>query len=212
VFTIEVAEALVASVSDLIDKLHQKDEVNEMKVNSRARLLTFIANYKGLKLKWDTQVNMSFSAAVVAFEDLPAKQNPITRSLMASIKTEENEQLQNRAAQGLSRLISLNRHTPKGILVNEKIVKNVCVFLCSDPVSGDISKPITDGILTITYLKQSAEIKKKLKKSPSEATKKKNHKQIEELDMISGTVDDNLINFEEDEAHKKALLILHRGL
>jgi TATA-binding protein-associated factor len=214
VFTVEIAEALVASVSDLIDKLHQKDEndeVNEMKVNSQARLMTLIANYKGLKLKWDTQVNMSFSAAVVAFEDLPAKQNPITRSLMASIKTEENEQLQNRAAQGLSRLINLNRHTPKGIQVNEKIVKNVCVFLCSDPVSGDISKPITDGILTITYLKQSSEIKKKSKKSHSESTKKKNQKQIEELDMISGTVDDNLINVEEDEAHKKALLILHRG-
>jgi TATA-binding protein-associated factor len=201
IFTIPVADAFMSS----IPSLPENDALNM----SKGRFVTLISNYKGVQQKWDTQVQMAFASSVVSFGELPLKQNPITRSLMNAIKTEPNEQLQARAGNAVSGLIKINSATPKGRQVNEKIVKNVCVFLCSDAQSvGDIFSQERQGIKTLVKLKLEQEIKKPAKKS--EASKKKTQ-EIEDVDISALSAIDQASKLDADEAQKKAMSILHRG-
>lgn len=89
------------------------DEAKEAKRNREIGLMAAAAN-----------------AHVVLAGKLPAKLNPIIRSLMDSIKEEEVVDLQKRAAFSLSNLIgTLLEH--RGAVAN-KIIKNLCTFLCVD--------------------------------------------------------------------------------
>lgn len=197
IFTIAVADALYKSIPENIS--------DESITVSKSRLSLLISNYKASQMKWDTQVQMCFSCAIVASGTLPAKQNPITRSLMNAIKSEENEQLQDRAARGLSSLIKINTTTEKGLISNEKIIKNLCVFLCKGPqFVGDVNTRLTGGILTIIHLKEASE-SKKIK------NQKKKSKQLDDLDISASSAIDEAAKHDEAEALKKSLSVLHRG-
>lgn len=72
----------------------------------------------------------SLARAVVAFRAMPDKLNPVIKPLMDSIKTEENEQMQTCSANTLARLLDLcHKRDP---CPNNKILKNICIFLCAD--------------------------------------------------------------------------------
>ena len=72
-----------------------------------------------------------YAAAVLALNGIPKKLNPIIRSLMDSVKQEESGILQQRSAIAVAHLIKeLNIAGKKGAA--DKIVKNLCAFLCVD--------------------------------------------------------------------------------
>ncbi|CAH2353064.1 TATA-binding protein-associated factor Mot1p [[Candida] railenensis] len=78
-----------------------------------------------------TSILAVYAACILELEGVPKKLNPIIRSLMESIKQEESEILQLRSAQAVANLIKeLNGASKKGAA--DKIVKNLCAFLCVD--------------------------------------------------------------------------------
>ena len=98
----------------------------------------------------------ALARAVVAFQVLTDKLNPVIKPLMDSIKLEENEQIQLSSAGTLSRLLELcQSRTP---CPNQKILKNVCTSLCADvEVTPKIVDGELDGILTLVQQQRAAE-------------------------------------------------------
>ncbi|KAI9316037.1 hypothetical protein BX666DRAFT_283572 [Dichotomocladium elegans] len=96
------------------------------------RVVASIGYYEELKQKMEIHVYASTAGAVVELGELPTKLNPIIRSVMNSIKFEENADLQQRSARTLADLIALCVRATGRINPADKIVKNLCTFLCSD--------------------------------------------------------------------------------
>ncbi|GMF55416.1 unnamed protein product [[Candida] boidinii] len=73
----------------------------------------------------------SYASASIKLAGLPVKLNPIIRSLMDSIKSEESYLLQERTSHSIVSLIKqLNQNGKKG--ASDKMVKNLCAFFCVD--------------------------------------------------------------------------------
>ncbi|KAK9470101.1 uncharacterized protein V1510DRAFT_432401 [Dipodascopsis tothii] len=77
------------------------------------------------------RIGAAAAGAYIAMGALPKKLNGVIRSLMESIKTEENVDLQARSAHSIARLVSLCAAAGKGGAA-DKMIKNLCAFLCID--------------------------------------------------------------------------------
>lgn len=94
-------------------------------------LLQSISECREAKNGRDVGIHAAAAAAYVTMADLPAKLNPIMRSLMDSIKEEENGLLQDRTARSVAQLVQVLMRVGKTGPA-DKIVKNLCAFLCVD--------------------------------------------------------------------------------
>ncbi|KAI3756166.1 hypothetical protein L1987_55982 [Smallanthus sonchifolius] len=103
------------------------DEVESIK----QRLLTTSGYLKCVQSNLHVTVSALVAAAGVWMSELPAKLNPIILPLMASIKREQEEVLQNMTAEALAELIyhCVNRKPGP----NDKLIKNLCGLICMDP-------------------------------------------------------------------------------
>lgn len=113
------------------------DEVESIK----QRLLTTSGYLKCVQSNLHVTVSALVAAAVVWMSELPAKLNPIILPLMASIKREQEEVIQNMAAEALAELVYhcvLRKPGP-----NDKLIKNLCGLVCMDP-----SETPQAGVLT----------------------------------------------------------------
>ena len=98
----------------------------------------------------------ALARAVVGFGALPDKLNPVIKPLMDSVKMEENEQMQEASARTLARLLDLCQS--RSPCPNNKILKNVCLFLCADAeLTPRASVTDLDGILTLMQQQRTAE-------------------------------------------------------
>ncbi|KAI9495302.1 hypothetical protein BDB00DRAFT_870456 [Zychaea mexicana] len=115
------------------------------------RVIASIGYYEELKQKVEIHVYASTAGAVVELGELPTKLNPIIRSVMNSIKFEENADLQERSAATLADLVALCSRNPNRVNPTDKIVKNLCTFLCSDTVETPVleDNQTQSGILSI---------------------------------------------------------------
>ncbi|KAI5064208.1 hypothetical protein GOP47_0020878 [Adiantum capillus-veneris] len=98
----------------------------------RQRLLATAGYLKLLQSNLHVSVLASVAGAVVRMGELPAKLNPIIQPLMAAIKREQEESLQQLAADALAETIAQcvgRKPSP-----NEKLTKNICSLTCCDPV------------------------------------------------------------------------------
>ncbi|MFS7923027.1 putative DNA helicase chromatin remodeling SNF2 family [Helianthus anomalus] len=97
----------------------------------KQRLLTTSGYLKCVQSNLHVTVSALVAAAVVWMSELPAKLNPIILPLMASIKREQEEVLQNMTAEALAELIyhCVNRKPGP----NDKLIKNLCGLICMDP-------------------------------------------------------------------------------
>ncbi|RCI04336.1 TATA-binding protein-associated factor mot1 [Rhizopus stolonifer] len=115
------------------------------------RVVASIGYFEELKQKIEINVYASTAGAVVELGVLPTKLNPVIRSVMNSIKYEENLELQKRSAATLTDLIALCELNKSRSNPNDKVVKNLCTFLCSDttitPVLQD--NQVKSAILSI---------------------------------------------------------------
>ncbi|KAI7989197.1 TATA-binding protein-associated factor BTAF1 [Camellia lanceoleosa] len=103
------------------------DELESLK----QRLLSTAGYLKCVQGNLHVTVCSLVAAAVIWMSELPAKLNPIILPLMASIKREQEEILQNKAAEALAELIShciARKPSP-----NDKLIKNLCSLSCMEP-------------------------------------------------------------------------------
>ncbi|KNE58743.1 hypothetical protein AMAG_04297 [Allomyces macrogynus ATCC 38327] len=120
-----------------------------------AGLAASLAHHEALDALLDTRVHANLAAALISLEALPPKLNPIVRALTASLKTEENDELQQLAARAIAKLV----RQCEGKQVNVKIIGNVVVLLCSDPDTTPVvaMHKETAGNMTLAILQREAE-------------------------------------------------------
>ncbi|KAI7889175.1 uncharacterized protein EV154DRAFT_515638 [Mucor mucedo] len=154
-FTIETATHVVGDVFEqLLGKVPRSKGraalITALDERQR-RVVASIGYFEDLKQKIEINVYAATAGAVVELGVLPAKLNPVIRSVMNSIKFEENLELQQRSAATLADLIALCERSSNRVNPNDKVVKNLCTFLCSDttvtPVLED--NQVKSGILSI---------------------------------------------------------------
>ncbi|KAJ3309940.1 btaf1 RNA polymerase II, B-TFIID transcription factor-associated, 170kDa [Boothiomyces sp. JEL0838] len=162
-----------------------------------------------LKRTLDTRVFSSLASAVSIMGSLPSKLNPIIRNLMNSIQNEENQELQKRSADGVAKMIELNILGQR-TNINEKMIKNICVFLCSDPSIVGIAKEVRDENLVLTLKRL-----KELKPPPKGKTKGRKAAAVAQaVDQIDEAAVDAIKDAAQAEANEQdriAKMILHRG-
>ncbi|XVF30655.1 hypothetical protein REPUB_Repub16aG0077100 [Reevesia pubescens] len=99
--------------------------------SAKQRLITTSGYLKCVQSNLHVTVTSLVAAAVVWMSELPARLNPIILPLMASIKREQEEILQQKAAEALAELIYhciARKPSP-----NDKLIKNICSLTCTDP-------------------------------------------------------------------------------
>ncbi|CAA3010787.1 TATA-binding -associated factor BTAF1 isoform X1 [Olea europaea subsp. europaea] len=103
------------------------EELESLKQN----FLTTAGYLKCVQNNLHLTVSALLAAAIVWMSELPSKLNPIILPLMASVKREQDEILQNKAAEGLAELIyhCIDRKPSP----NDKLIKNLCTLTCMDP-------------------------------------------------------------------------------
>ncbi|KAG0170991.1 TATA-binding protein-associated factor mot1 [Apophysomyces sp. BC1034] len=154
-FGIEAAGLVVGETYDaLASRLPRgKGKVAALKKleDRQKRVVSSIGYYEELKQKVEINVYAATAGAVVELGVLPAKLNPIIRSVMNSVKFEENSDLQQRSASTLADLVALCARSTGRLNPNDKIVKNLCTFLCSDTTKTPVleDSPIKSAILSI---------------------------------------------------------------
>lgn len=99
--------------------------------SSKQRLLTTTGYLKCVQGNLHVTVSSLMAAAIVWISNLPARLNPIILPLMASLKREQEEILQQKAAEALAELIGDCIGRKPG--PNEKLIKNLCSLTCMDP-------------------------------------------------------------------------------
>jgi len=155
--TTEQIQQLAGPVAvQLITTAKLKSKVAEM-LDERRKSLAATALQVGTDQNTlNNSTQAALARAVVAFQVLTDKLNPVIKPLMDSIKLEENEQIQLSSAGTLSRLLELcQSRTP---CPNQKILKNVCTSLCADvEVTPKIVDGELDGILTLVQQQRAAE-------------------------------------------------------
>ncbi|KAL7752502.1 TATA-binding protein-associated factor mot1 [Sorochytrium milnesiophthora] len=161
--TLELAEEMA---SDHVGKLLSgaPAPLAELLGERQQRIVASVAYFTTTKRILDTRVCAAFACALISHGQLPAKVNPIVRSIMASIKQEEIVELQERAAVSSARLLQLcHQRSPAGAgtaaatVVADKLVRNLCILLCSNPRTTPLMSANTasEGIMSMRYLDQS---------------------------------------------------------
>ncbi|CAG8530565.1 8145_t:CDS:10 [Ambispora leptoticha] len=157
-------ETAVHIVSDTFDQLSANIHKNRKSIiealdDRKRRVLSSIGFYESSKQKLDTNVYAAISGAIVALRVLPPKLNPVIRSIMNSIKTEENCELQERSAATLASLVALCSSDKNSGRVNpnDKIAKNLCAFLCQDQTNTPVlqNNRNKEGILSLQKAKEN---------------------------------------------------------
>ncbi|AET40904.1 DNA-binding ATPase Ecym_7048 [Eremothecium cymbalariae DBVPG len=153
-FYIETAEKVH---DEYYEKLYQSLS-NSSKVltkkpleDARYRVQKAIEAAKDASKSRSSNVLASYASATLLFDGLPKKLNPFIRSLMDSIKEEQCEVLQRRSGDSVIFLITELVKNGKTNVAN-KVVKNLCGFLCVDTTEVPEFAPnahYTDSILTL---------------------------------------------------------------
>ncbi|GAA6004805.1 DNA-binding ATPase [Rhodotorula paludigena] len=157
VFGVQQAQMVANSFKALVSLMPATAKKALPALEERQRKVTAgIAYFEGVKAKHDRQVYAALGGAVIALQAVPAKITPLIRSVTNSIKTEENLDLQARSAGAIAALIDFCSSPTSTLRVNpsDKLVKNLCTFLCQDTSRTPIfsaTKATSAGILTLVY-------------------------------------------------------------
>lgn len=131
-FSIANAEKVVGDDYDRLKKaMAPGQRLITLPQLSEARQVTVdaIDEAKAAKEARDARIRAAAACALVSMNTLPKKPSPLIKAIMDSIKTEENQLLQNRSAGTIARLVQLftdsGRRGPA-----EKVVANLVKFSC----------------------------------------------------------------------------------
>ncbi|CCH44714.1 TATA-binding protein-associated factor [Wickerhamomyces ciferrii] len=119
--------------------------------DAKSRVLMATQEAKDAKHKRTISILSNYASAAILLGDLPKKLNHFIRSLMDSVKGEDLEELQKRSSSSVADLIEKLISNGKSNVSN-KIVKNLCGFLCVDtsevPEFGS-NRDVKDIILSL---------------------------------------------------------------
>lgn len=152
-FNLVVAEKLAnETFADLKSKLADDIQVSMSKTleEGRKNLESAITEARESLQVRNISIKACSAAAFITLSDsLPAKLNPIIRSLMDGIKMELNEVLHERTASTVSGLIATLISIDRGATAN-KVVKNLCSFVCVDTSEAPVfnAQKDFDGIMS----------------------------------------------------------------
>ena len=182
--TPDTVQQLVGPVSDVLltgAKLKPKtlETIQHRRMGVASTLEVTVEEQTSLELL--TLSSLAGAVAFIGHEALPEKLNPVIKPVMEALKKQSSEDIQRTAARSLARILKsciLRESSP-----NEKVVKNLCAFVCSNPevtpvislkhIQGQVRDPTdpciqifqfprfkvhpTDGILTLYYNERNAE-------------------------------------------------------
>ncbi|PWN25714.1 hypothetical protein BDZ90DRAFT_233723 [Jaminaea rosea] len=153
-FTAETAERVVTrDYEALLGAVGPKIRKTATPVleDRRRKIIASIGFYRDAKDKQDTQVMAAVSAAVISLKTLPAKLNPLIRSIMNSVKFEDNADLQARSAKAVADFVAHCRRPGSHADPSSKIIKNLCAFVCQDTTQTAVfasHKSVEEGIMS----------------------------------------------------------------
>jgi TATA-binding protein-associated factor len=134
--------------------------------DKRLKVVSSIDHYLEVKVQNDIRVSAACAAAFIAFKTTPDKVSPIVKGIMNSIKNEENVDLQTRSAVAVGSFVKFcvdhNLMQPP-----DKIVKNLCTFLCQDAEQTptfSYTTTILDGIISFQGSKAAATLAESAKR------------------------------------------------
>ncbi|KAK3159851.1 hypothetical protein QOZ80_1BG0051830 [Eleusine coracana subsp. coracana] len=122
------SKLLLPSESDLPSE-SEKTVLNNIE-SAKQGLLSTSGYLKCVQNNLHVTVSSLVASAVVWMSGLPSKLNPVILPLMAAIKREQEEVLQDKAADALAELIFSCVGRKPG--PNDKLTKNLCTLTCSD--------------------------------------------------------------------------------
>ncbi|KAF7294767.1 TBP associated factor [Mycena indigotica] len=161
-FTIEVAHRAVGDLFTQLKDMLGRTKKKELGVitEKRSKIVASIERYVDIKTQHDTRVAAAFAAAFVAFHSTPDKVSPVVKGIMNGIKNEDNVDLQTRSAIAVASFIEFctrnNISQPP-----DKIVKNLCTFLCQDveqTPAFTLARKQTEGILSFQDIMKAATV------------------------------------------------------
>jgi TATA-binding protein-associated factor len=131
-FSIVTAEKCVGDDYERLKKAMppgQRLIASQQLTEARNVALGAINEAKSIKESRDIRVKAGAACTMVAMKQLPKKPSPLIKSIMDSIKTEENQELQGRSSETIAKLIQL--FTEKGRKgPADKVVANLVKFSC----------------------------------------------------------------------------------
>ncbi|MCO5552895.1 hypothetical protein L7F22_006414 [Adiantum nelumboides] len=154
-FTVETAKDVVGKGFDaLLGLVSAKTRKTAQAAldERRRKLIADLGFYQATKSKQDTQVAACAAAAVIGLKLMPSKLNPVIRSIMTSVKFEDNYDLQQRSARAVASFIGFCSSPAATANPSDKIIKNLCAFVCQDTTQTPIyanAKDQLEGILSI---------------------------------------------------------------
>ncbi|KAF9567569.1 hypothetical protein CPC08DRAFT_758154 [Agrocybe pediades] len=177
VFTIDKAHEAVGAIYTNLKTRLGKTRKKELLVmgEKRNNIAASIERYGEVKTQYDVRVSAAFASAFVAFKSTPDKVSPVVKGIMNGIKNEENLDLQNRSAVAVASFVEFCVDH-KISQPPEKIVKNLCTFLCQDveqTPTFEYHRKVMDGILSFQVPKAASA------KSGKEVLEKEGEKQHE---------------------------------
>ncbi|THV07958.1 SNF2 superfamily chromatin remodeling protein [Dendrothele bispora CBS 962.96] len=151
-FTIETAQNAVGTIFNRLKDSLGRAKKKELAIITEKRniIAASIERYSEVKAQHDIRVSAAFAAAFVAFRNAPDKVSPVVKGIMNGVKSEDNIDLQVRSAVAVAAFIEFcTLH--QIVQPPEKIVKNLCTFLCQDQEQTPtfaFARKIIDGILS----------------------------------------------------------------
>ena len=133
-FSIAKAEGLVGSDFEHLKKSLtpvQRTAGAQQLQDARSDAIRALEDAKNIKEERDLQIRASAAAAIVAFKRVPKRPSSTIKSMMDSIKKEENFDFQQRLARSVADLIEQMALAGKRAVV-EKVVGNLVKFCCME--------------------------------------------------------------------------------
>lgn len=133
-FSLADAERIVTTDFDrLLKGLTASQRISGVQYlnDARANATTAVEEAKRVKNGRDQAIKASVASILVRLGEIPKKPGQLIKSIMDSIKGEENEELQARSASAVAALIDYYTHSPKRGPV-DKLVSNLVKFTCVD--------------------------------------------------------------------------------
>ncbi|KAJ7915484.1 SNF2 superfamily chromatin remodeling protein [Mycena leptocephala] len=164
---IDVAQNAVGALYTRLKDSLGRTKKRELGViaEKRLKIVASIERYVDVKAQHDIRVSAAFAAAFVAFRSTPDKVSPVVKGIMNGIKNEDNIDLQTRSAVAVASFIEFcTRHNISQ--PPDKIVKNLCTFLCQDVEQTPafaLTRKLTEGILSFQDANKAATNGKEVK-------------------------------------------------
>jgi TATA-binding protein-associated factor len=131
-FSLATAEKCVGDDYDRLKKIMapgQRLIASDQLSEARDTAVSAIEDARTFKEARDVRIKAGAACAMVAMKELPKKPSPLIKGIMDSVKTEENQLLQNRSAETIAKLVRLfaekGRRGPA-----DKVVANLVKFSC----------------------------------------------------------------------------------